>query len=143
MIHKNANIENEDIGEGTVIWAYTHICKYALIGKNCNIGEFVHIGPGVIIGDGCKIQNYAMIPGGVEMGNNVFIGPHVCFTNDKYPDAKNRDFHPIKTYVENEVSIGANVTILPGIVIRSGTMIGAGAIVTKDTEMGQTIKGKW
>jgi len=118
------------ISEGTQIWHHCNLyeCK---IGKNCRIGSFVEIGKGVSIGDNCKIQSYAFIPSGVTIGDNVFIGPHVVFTNDKFPRATS-EWECSETWVKDGASIGANSTILSGIVIGEKAMIGAGSIVTKD-----------
>jgi len=131
MIHKTSIIESEFIGEGTNIWAFSHISKGARIGKNCTIGEGVHIGPNVVIGDNCKIQNHALIYEGVTIGSNVFIGPNVVTTNDLHPRAYG-SWDIVKTTIENYVSIGANSTVLCGINIKKGSMIGAGSVVAKD-----------
>ncbi len=107
------------------------------IGMGTKIAAFVEIGEGVLIGDNCRIQSFAFIPSGVEIGDDVFIGPHVCFTNIKLPKANvdQRD-NLLKTEVGNGVMIGANVTILPGIIIGDNAIIGAGVVVTKSVEAG-------
>jgi acetyltransferase-like isoleucine patch superfamily enzyme len=102
------------------------------LGKNCKIHHYTWIGDEVEIGDDCKIQAFAYIPNGVKIEDNVFIGPHVCFTNDKYPGIEWGEYK--ETVVEDGASIGANATILPGVRIGAGALIGAGAIVTKDVE---------
>lgn len=141
MIAETAIIENAvEIGEGTKIWHFTHVCNSAKIGKNCTIGEGVYIGPGVVIGDNCKIQNHAQIFQGVTIGNNVFIGPCVCFTNDKYPAATG-EWNLIKTYVQHDVSIGANSTVLCGITLGLGCLVGAGSVVTKSVETFKKVYG--
>lgn len=102
----------------------------------------VFIDQGVVIGDRCKIQNYACIYKGVTIGDGVFVGPHVVFTNDRYPKAVNPetgdllgegDWEIVPTIVEDGVSIGANATIRCGVTLRRGAMIGAGSVVTHDT----------
>lgn len=105
-----------------------------------SIGAFTEIGPGVKIGKFCRIQAHVFIPEGVEIRDNVFIGPGVRFTNVKHVDplAVN-DFE--ETLVEGRVVIGANATILPGIVIGEGAVIGAGAVVTKDVPEYTTVVG--
>lgn len=124
--------EDTVIGDGTKIWNPELVNIYGpRIGKNCNIGTLVEIREDVVIGDDCKIQAFTFIPEGVRIGNNVFIGPHVCFTNDKTPKAVG-DWELLETTVEDDVSIGANATILPGITLGKGCTIGAGAVVTKD-----------
>ena len=139
FIHETAIIDdNTVIGDGTKIWAFSHISKGAKIGKNCVIGEGVHIGPGVIVGDECKIQNHSILYEGVEIENNVFIGPNVITTNDLYPRAKGEwtrvNFR--KTLIKSFSSIGANSTIICGNTIGSYTLIGAGSVVTKDMPEG-------
>jgi len=120
------------IGDFTGIWhPETSNIYGCTIGDYCNIGAMVEIRKTVVIGDGCKIQAFAFIPEGIEIGNNVFIGPHVCFTNDMYPRTEGQ-WETYKTKIEDGVSIGANTTICPGITVGSNAMIGAGSVVTKD-----------
>jgi UDP-2-acetamido-3-amino-2,3-dideoxy-glucuronate N-acetyltransferase len=100
------------------------------IGENTKIACFVEIG-GSVVGDNCKIQAFVYIPPGVVIGDNVFIGPHTCFTNVKNPPAKQcGDF--VSTVVCDNAVIGANCTILPGVEIGSGAFVGAGSVVTKN-----------
>lgn len=134
MIHPTAIIETE-IPESTKVWAFTHISKGAIIGENCTIGENVFIDKDVIIGDRCRIQNGAILYRGVEIGNDVLIGPGVVTTNDFFPTLPVYDWsHRFKkTIIKDNVSIGANSTIICGITINKKTMIGAGSVVTKDT----------
>jgi UDP-2-acetamido-3-amino-2,3-dideoxy-glucuronate N-acetyltransferase len=134
MIHETAIVEEgAQLGEGTRVWHFAHIRKGAKIGKNGNIGKDVYIDTNVIIGDNCKIQNFASLYHGLIVGNNVFIGPHVCFTNDLFPRASIwNEERLVKTVVKNGASIGANSTIIAGITIGESAMVGAGAVVTKD-----------
>jgi len=90
------------------------------------------IGERVVIGNGCNIQPGAFIPDNVELGDDVFIGPHAVFTNDKYPPSHGEWMNDPPTVVGNGASIGANSTILPGIVIGEYAVVGAGSVVTKD-----------
>jgi len=110
------------------------------IGKGCNFGAFIDIGDGVVIGDNCKIEAFVFIPPGVTLENSVFIGPHVCFTNDKHPRAKGK-WKILKTLVKRGASIGADATILSGITIGSNATIGSGAVVTKDVPDNETWVG--
>lgn len=122
-----------EIGYATNIWAFAHVSRGAVIGPNCMIGEGVHIGPNVEVGRGCKIQNGAQLFEGVVLEHDVFIGPHVVFTNVLTPRAAvNRRGAYHRTVVRQGASIGANATILCGITIGEYAMIGAGAVVTKD-----------
>ena len=80
------------------------------------------------------------IPEGVVLGNGVFIGPHVCFTNDKHTKATG-EWELLETVVEDGANIGAGAVILPGIIIGKGATVGAGAVVTKDVPAGCTVVG--
>jgi len=134
MIHESAYVEeNVEIGDGTNIWHFVHVRKNARIGSKCNIGKSVFIDTNVIIGDNVKIQNFATLYHGLTVGNDVFIGPHVCFTNDLYPRAKIWDDNRlVETKVMDGASIGANSTIVAGVTIGRYALVGAGAVVTKD-----------
>jgi len=101
------------------------------IGSGSFIGPFVEITRGVIIGKNCRIQSHSFICGGVIIGNDVFIGHGVTFTNDKFPKVNNKDWKMEKTLVGNNTSIGSNATILP-VRIGKNVLIGAGTVVTKD-----------
>ena len=136
MIHQTAIIdENVIVGEGTKIWAYSHISSGVIIGKNCVIGEGVHIGPNVKIGNNCKIQNHSLLYEGVTLEDNVFLGPNTITTNDFIPqvwgDWKNSDRFR-KTLFKSGCSVGANSTIVCGVTIGENSLIGAGSVVTKD-----------
>jgi acetyltransferase-like isoleucine patch superfamily enzyme len=119
------------------------------IGNRCKIASFVEIQSGVTIGDDCKIQSFAFIPTGVTIGNGVFIGPHVCFTNDKFPRAVDKDGNLLgsddwtitPTVVEDGASVGANATILCGVTIGAGALVGAGTVVTRDIAPGTIVVG--
>jgi acetyltransferase-like isoleucine patch superfamily enzyme len=133
MIHESAFVEDAEIGEGTNIWHFVHIRKGSKIGKNCNIGKGVYIDINVKIGNNCKLQNFATLYDGVTVGNDVFIGPHVCFTNDVFPRASIwTDDRLVKTLVNDGASIGANATIIAGVTIGNHAMVGAGSVVTKN-----------
>ena len=131
--HSSAIIETDWIGKNTKIWAFTHICKTAKIGEDCNIGEGVHIGPGVVIGNRCKIQNHCLIYEGVTIEDNVYVGPNVITTNDNFPRAiGDWSTRFRKTLIKTGASVCANSTLICGIVIGNNAMIGAGSVVTKD-----------
>jgi len=134
-------LDNVQVGEGVQLLHPELVNLYrCTIGKRTKIATFVEIGEGVEVGDDCKIGAFAFIPPGVLIGNRVFIGPHVCFTNDRYPRAVGT-WTLLSTKIEDDVSIGANVTILCGIHIGQGTLIGAGAVVTKDVPPNSFIYG--
>lgn len=124
--------DSRRVGNRTHIWNFSHVLSGALIGEDCNICENVFIENDVQIGDRVTIKNGVQIWDGIEIGNDVFIGPNVTFTNDRHPRSRNTNFTLERTFVENGASIGANSTILPGIVIGEMSVVGAGAVVTKD-----------
>ncbi|MDE1463524.1 acyltransferase [Spartinivicinus poritis] len=133
MIDKTAIIdERAMIGENCNIWINTQIRENARIGNHCTIGKDVYIDHDVIIGNGCKIQNSVSIFYGVTIYDDVFIGPHVCFTNDKVPRAFNQEWQVSPTVVLSGASIGANTTLICGITIGEYAMIAAGSVVTHD-----------
>ena len=131
-IHEDAILDSDRIGNETTIWR-AHIMEGARVGRRCMLADGVHVGPDVSIGDGCRIQNGAQLFAGVTLEDNVFIGPHVVFTNVAVPRAfvkRAAAFSP--TLVKRGGSIGANATIICGVTIGEYAMVGAGAVVTKD-----------
>jgi acetyltransferase-like isoleucine patch superfamily enzyme len=141
-IHPTAEISpRASIGEDTSVWHWAQVREGAQIGRNCNIGKDVYIDTDVVVGDDCKIQNFATLYRGLTVGNRVFIGPHVCFTNDMYPRAVSPDWQVIPTKVEDGASIGANSTILCGLTIGRNAMVAAGAVVTKDVPPHALVSG--
>ena len=111
----------------------------AAIGDDCKIHSHVWIGGKVKIGNNCKIQSFSFIPDGVTLEDNVFVGPHVCFTNDKKPPSGKDNWQP--TIVKRGARIGAGAVILPGIIIGENAMVGAGAVVTKNIADNVTVVG--
>ena len=142
FIHYKSLVETTSVGEGTKIWAFSHVCKNATIGKNCVIGEGVHIGPNVKIGDGCKIQNHSILYEGVELEDEVFIGPNTVTTNDLHPKAKGDWADRFKTTLfKKGCSIGANSTVLCGTTLGRDCLVGAGSLVASDVMDDSLVKG--
>lgn len=132
-IHPSATIDSgAEIGDGSMVWVNVQIREGAKIGKNCVLSKDVYVDCNVSIGDGCKIQNSVSIYDGVTIESQVFVGPNASFTNDKVPRAFNTDWEITKTLVQQGASLGANCTIICGIVIGEYAMIAAGSVVTKD-----------
>ncbi len=140
-IHPTADVSDKaQIGEGTSIWHQCQIREETQIGQNCIFGKGVYVDFGVKIGDNVKVQNYVSIYHGVEIEDGVFVGPHVCFTNDNLPRAINADgslkaaddWVLGRILVKRGAALGANSTILPKVVIGAWAMVGSGAVVTKD-----------
>jgi UDP-2-acetamido-3-amino-2,3-dideoxy-glucuronate N-acetyltransferase len=121
-------------------------CK---IGNDCLIGAFVEIQEGVVVGDRTRVQSHTFICEGVSIGNDVFIGHGVLFTNDRHPKASNIDLSRVtkddwileKTIIHDRVSIGSGVILLPGVEVGVGAVIGAGAVVTRSIPANTTVIG--
>lgn len=141
MIHPLADVQAEAIGEGSRIWQFAVVLKGAKIGRDCNICAQTFIEDDVVVGDNVTVKCGVQLWDGLRIGNNVFIGPNVTFCNDKHPKSGNSDFDCLQTIVEDDVSIGANSTILPGIRLGKGCVVGAGAVVTKNVKPGATVVG--
>ncbi len=140
-IHPTADVApSASVGAGTSIWNQAQVREDARIGAGCVIGKNAYVDAGVVIGDRVKIQNNVSLYHGVTIEEGVFIGPHVCFTNDKVPRAVNRDgsartdadWSVSPTLVRFGAALGANSTILPGISIGRWAMVGSGSVVTHD-----------
>ncbi|HEX6123671.1 MAG TPA: acyltransferase [Ktedonobacterales bacterium] len=141
FIHPTAEVSQDtEIGAGTKIWAHAQVREGVHIGSECILGRNVYVDFGVTIGSRVKIQNNVSVFHGVTLEDGVFIGPHVCFTNDFLPRAITPDGRlksaddwevtPIR--VKYGASIGANSTIVPGVTIGSFALVGSGSVVTRD-----------
>lgn len=134
-VHPTSVVDDDvRIGEGTVIWHFSHIQSGAKIGARCSLGQNVNVSNNVRIGNGCKIQNNVSVYEGVELEDDVFCGPSCVFTNDLTPRAKYPKGRAAykKTLVRRGASIGANATVVCGNTIGEWAMIAAGAVVTTD-----------
>jgi acetyltransferase-like isoleucine patch superfamily enzyme len=120
------------IGEDCKVWMYAQIREGVTVGANCIISKDTYLDAGVSIGGGCKIQNSVSVFHGVTLEDEVFVGPNVCFTNDKVPRAFNADWNVTPTLVRRGASIGANATIVCGVTIGEYAMVAAGSVVTRD-----------
>jgi len=145
---ENQIIKDVKLGKNVQIYNFVNIygCE---IGDNTKIGSFVEIRENVKIGKNCKIQAFVFIPQGITIEDDVFIGPHACFVNDKYPRAtvngrlkeKDKDWVAEKIVVKKGASIGANATILGGVTIGENSIVGAGSVVTKDVPPDSIVAG--
>lgn len=141
MIHPLADVQSKNIGDNTNIWQFCVVLPKAQIGKDCNICAGCFIENDVIIGDSVTIKNGVQIWDGIRIEDNVFIGPNVTFCNDRYPKSRNKNWKLEPVIIKKGAAIGANATILPGIVIGENVLIGAGSVVTKNVPNGMVIKG--
>lgn len=136
QVHPSAVVDlGAKIGDGTRIWHFSHIMTGSVIGANCIIGQNVLVSTEVVLGNNVKVQNNVSIYTGVICEDDVFLGPSCVFTNVINPRSFiNRKNEFKSTIVKKGASIGANATILCGIIIGEYAMIGAGTVVTKDVE---------
>ncbi len=130
------------IGEGTKVWHFTVILANVVIGDNCNIGSCCEIGRGSRIGSRTRIGFGTFLPPNSLVGDNVFIAPGVTCCDDRYPRANNAHYHAEPPIIEDNVSIGAGVVLLPGVRIGQGSMIGAGSVVARDVPPGTILRGE-
>jgi acetyltransferase-like isoleucine patch superfamily enzyme len=132
FIHNLADVQSKNIGENSRIWQFCVILEGAYIGDECNICAGVLIENDVRVGDRVTIKCGVQLWDGIDIEDDVFIGPNVTFTNDKYPRSKHFPDCFLKTTVKRGASICANATVLPGVTIGEFAVVGAGAVVTKD-----------
>lgn len=133
-VHQTAVIDNgAQIGEGTRIWHWTHVCAKAVVGKNCSLGQNVFVGNKAVIGNNVKIQNNVSIYDGVTLEDYVFCGPSMVFTNVYNPRSEvTRKDEYRDTLVKKGATLGANCTIVCGVTIGKYAFIGAGAVINRD-----------
>lgn len=131
-VHPHGICESDRVGGGTTVWAFAHVLKGAVIGSNVNVCDHVFIENDVVIGDRVSIKSGVQLWDGIELQDDVFVGPNVTFTNDRYPRSKQYPESFSRTVVEQGASIGGGAVILPGVRIGRSAMVGAGAVVTRD-----------
>jgi acetyltransferase-like isoleucine patch superfamily enzyme len=142
FIHPAAIVDsNVKIGNGTKVWAFSHVLENAIIGEDCNICDHVFIENNVKIGNRVTIKCGVQLWDGITLDDDVFIGPNVTFTNDPFPRSKQYPSAYSTTLVCKGASIGANATILPGLTIHQNAMVGAGSVVTKDIPPNAIVRG--
>ena len=141
MIHPLSDVKSKNIGENTNIWQFCVILPGAQIGNNCNICSHCLIENDVKIGNNVTVKCGVQLWDGVRIEDNVFIGPNATFGNDRHPKSGNKSFKCDPVIIKKGASIGANVTLLPGITIGENAVIGAGSVVTKDVCANTTVKG--
>lgn len=142
FVHDSAIVERGAlVGPGTRIWHRSHVRAGSRIGAGCTIGFSVFVDTGVVVGDRCKVQNHVSLYQGVTLEDEVFVGPSVAFTNDRFPRATSPDWDVRPTRVRRGASIGANATIVCGVEIGAFAMIAAGAVVTHDVSAHALVAG--
>ena len=136
FVHESSFVDNNVIiGANTKIWHFSHILSNSNIGSNCSFGQNCVVGPNVTIGNGVKVQNNISIYEGVEVEDDVFLGPSMVFTNVINPRSfivKKEEFK--KTLLKKGCSIGANATVICGVIIGEFALVGSGAVINKDVK---------
>lgn len=134
QVHPSAIVdEGAQVGDGSRVWHFVHVCAGARIGKGCSLGQNVFVGNKVVIGDDVKIQNNVSVYDNVTLGDGVFCGPSMVFTNVYNPRSlieRKAEFR--NTRVGKGATLGANCTIVCGVTIGEFAFVGAGAVVNKD-----------
>lgn len=135
-IHPKADVDpSAVIGDGTVVWANAGILADCVIGQNVSIGRQSELGRGTTVGDGTRIGWNCFFPPNSRIGRNVFVGPGVMCTDDKYPKITRSWDPPYDAQppvIEDDACIGLGVILMPGIHIGVGARVASGSIVTKD-----------
>jgi UDP-2-acetamido-3-amino-2,3-dideoxy-glucuronate N-acetyltransferase len=141
-------IDDVDFGHGVIVQSFTNLygCR---IGDETRVGPFVEIQRGVVVGARCKIQSHTFICEGVEVGDETFVGHGVVFINDNHPRATtdggvlqaDGDWDLLRTCIARCATIGSGAIVLGGVRIGTGALVGAGAVVTRDVQPGETVMG--
>ena len=133
-VHPSAIVDaGAQLGEGTRVWHFAHVCGGARIGAGCSLGQGVYVGNEVVIGDHVKIQNNVSVYDAVTLEDDVFCGPSLVFTNVHNPRSavpRKDEYRP--TRVRRGATLGANATIVCGTTIGRHAFVGAGALVSRD-----------
>ena len=150
-IHPNALCESPDVGTGTRVWAFAHVMRGATVGEDCNIGEGAFIEAGARVGSRVTLKNHVLVWEGVSIADDVFVGPNVCFTNDRRPRSPRmeaaaaryakKEHWLVPTSVERGASLGASAVVLPGVTIGAYALVAAGAVVCSDVAAHRLVMG--
>ena len=140
-IHQLADVHSPHIGNGTRVWQYVVILPEARIGDDCNICSHCLVENDVVIGDRVTVKSGVQLWDGVRLSDDVFVGPNVSFTNDRFPRSKQRPEKYLQTVVSSGASIGAGAVILPSITIGENAMVAAGAVVTRSVPPNAIVVG--
>jgi len=141
MRHPTSDIQSSTIGQNTNIWQFVVVLPNATIGDDCNICSHCFVENDVKIGNRVTVKCGVQIWDGTTIEDDVFIGPNVALSNDRFPRSKIYPEEFLKTHIKQGASIGANATILPGITIGKNAMVGAGSVVTKNIPDNTVVAG--
>lgn len=152
MIHPQAIVDDADsIGEGTNVWAFAHVMAGARVGKRCNIGDHAFVESGAVVGNNVTLKNQTLVWEGITIEDDVFVGPRVVFSNDRYPRSPRMERSKVRyerkgnwlerTLVRRGCSIGAGATVCPGVELGCYSMVAAASVVTKDVRPYSLVMG--
>jgi len=150
LVHPQALCESNQVGAGSRIWAFAHVMSGAVIGRDCNIGGGAFVESGAIVGNRVTIKNQVMVWNGVVLADDSFLGPGVIFTNDRTPRSPRmlpsvaryvEDRWCSRTFVERGASLGAGAIVVCGVTIGQYSLVGAGAVVTRDVAAHRLVVG--
>lgn len=141
FIHDLSDVQSKTIGAGTRTWQFVVVLPGARIGKDCNICSHCLIENDVVIGDRVTIKSGVQLWDGLRVADDVFIGPNVSFTNDRFPRSKKTQAKVLQTLIQARASIGAGATILPAVTIGADAMVAAGAVVTRSVPPNAIVMG--
>jgi UDP-2-acetamido-3-amino-2,3-dideoxy-glucuronate N-acetyltransferase len=141
FIHALSDVRSTKLGKRSRFWQFVVVLPDAVIGDDCNICAHCFIENDVVIGDRVTVKSGVQLWDGTVVEDDVFIGPNVTFTNDRYPRSRNREAALEKTIIERGASVGGGSVLLPGIRVGKNAMIGAGSVVTKDVPEGAVMVG--
>lgn len=133
-IHPSAIVDDgAEIGDGSRVWHFVHVCSGARIGRSVSLGQNVFVGNKVVIGDRCKVQNNVSVYDNVTLEEGVFCGPSMVFTNVYNPRSliERKDEYR-DTLVRRGATLGANCTIVCGVTVGAFAFVGAGAVIQRD-----------
>jgi acetyltransferase-like isoleucine patch superfamily enzyme len=133
FLHPRALVdEGATIGPRTRVWAFAHVLSGAVIGADCNLCDHTFVEGGVVVGDRVTVKSGVYLWNGLIVEDDVFLGPCAAFTNDLRPRSRRYPEAFPRTLLRRGASIGANATVLPELTIGGWSLVGAGAVVTRD-----------
>ena len=134
FVHPLGLCDSENVGAGTRVWAFAHVLRGAVIGRDCNICDGAYVEGGAVVGDRVTVKNQVLIFEGVTVEHDVFLGPGVVFTNDLRPRAhiKRTGDALLPTTVQRGATLGAGAVVVCGTTIGADSFVGAGAVITGD-----------
>ncbi len=141
FVHPLADVQAKHIGDNTRIWQFVIVLPGARIGTDANICSHCLVENDVIVGDRVTVKSGVQLWDGLRIGDDVFVGPNVSFTNDRFPRSRQQPTKFLETKIQDGASVGAGAVILPGITIGAKAMVAAGAVVTRSVPANSIVVG--